>query len=1218
MNNFTIQNDVRILQWNCRSINNKIGELCKLIETFKIDVVLLQETLLANNKSFKINDFNIIRADRNSQGGGVAIAIKNIWCYKKIIINSNSDEIEVIGCKIKINENKSLDVVSVYINHNININMTNMDNILNKVQTPYIIGGDFNAHSMEWGCANNSPRGDVILDTLEKYDAVFLNDGSFTRLQIPPNQSSAIDLTLTDSNNSFYCNWKIVNATCGSDHLPILTTVMINANKKIPSKEKIISKKRLKEIIQKKDWKKGTTVEDFMKTLYDIVEYAEIEVPKRNHDQKKPWWNKDCSKALALLFQLTKKFRQIGDKVNYDAMIDQQKSFKKTTKQAKKDGWFKFCSSVTRESSLSDIWKMAKIFKGNTRTSNANEDYSDWIDDFMNNHSRTTASNLVNINNLKENYNENFESIISGKMLQYKINNLKKSASGIDKINNNILKSLPPSAIEILADNFNQIIETGKMPHEWKNTKVIALQKPGKPTNQASSKRPISIFGKVRRLFESCFLENLEKWSENESKYSPSQYGFRKGKSTRDCVATLIADVKIAWSEKKFVGAVILDISAAYDGVNIEIFIKKLNDLGAPKKTCKLMWEMYSKKINTYIVNNETVGERTSSIGFPQGLPSSPASFNLAIALINECLEENVKSLQFADDNIIYCAGRNITKIEQKLNETIKKLETFMSEIGLNFSAEKTKSIVFTRKHQNVMMNLNLNNHPVTQVESFKYVGITLDRKLLLNQQLKSSAASAARAINIMRSVAGTKWGVDPRCLDMLYKGCIRSKLEYCAFIYDEKKSITILEKVQWRACRIISGCMQSTHTKTLEILTTIEPLKLRFEKLTSNFLNIIYSYNHPLREKLEYLNRKGINFMSNKPTDIYQYEQYPFFRQSDWNYDLIKKVKKLNMHQKKDYVSEQEIKEMFEEEKRKHFKDHDFIFTDGSKKDEGTAYAIYHEQEDCKSMLKINRENASIFVAESLAVLKALAHMHEEHEANKKICIVSDSLSVIQAIQNIKNNFKTHFIIGEIMNLIEKMAENGSEISFWWVPSHKGIKGNEIADKFAQQAINNPEAVHDIALHFSEVPAARKAARLEKWQMQWNKSDKGRYTFSIIPTIKTTPWYKESSFDRKSIVFWNRIISNHTRAKDSLNRNNIINSPICSCGKNYQTVNHIIFECQETVSSEMIKKLKSSSFHPPWDIRDVIASEIYKNDKPVMSLISKYMAKKLLHKKLI
>lgn len=249
--------------------------------------------------------------------------------------------------------------------------------------------------------------------------------------------------------------------------------------------------------------KKGMTIDTFTKTLHDIVEYAEIEVPKKNRDENKPWWNKECSKALALLFHQTKKFRQIGDKNSFDVMTNQQKTFKKITKQAKKDGWLNYCSSITRESSISEIWKMAKIFKGNSRTFSSNESCDEWIEEFMNKHSVPTPCNQIDFEKLIENRCEYFDNPISMKTVQSKINNLKKSASGIDKISNNILKSLPSTAIEILTDIFNNIIDSGKIPEEWKITKVIPLQKPGKPTNEASSKRPISIFGKVRRLFES-------------------------------------------------------------------------------------------------------------------------------------------------------------------------------------------------------------------------------------------------------------------------------------------------------------------------------------------------------------------------------------------------------------------------------------------------------------------------------------------------------------------------------------------------------------------------------------------------------------------------------------------------------------------------------------------------------------------------------------------
>jgi hypothetical protein len=166
--------------------------------------------------------------------------------------------------------------------------------------------------------------------------------------------------------------------------------------------------------------------------------------------------------------------------------------------------------------------------------------------------------------------------------------------------------------------------------------------------------------------------------------------------------------------------------------------------------------------------------------------------------------------------------------------------------------------------------------------------------------------------------------------------------------------------------------------------------------------------------------------------------------------------------------------------------------------------------------------------------------------------------------------------------------------------------------------AIEHPNEDHDLVLHFSEVPAARKAARSEKWQMQWDNSDKGRLCHSILPEVREKPWYKLTNFDRQSIVFWNRIIANHTRCKRSLHRFGIVESPTCSCERSYETVNHLVFDCCLTSDDDMKQNLREIGFHPPWNIRDIIVLEINEPVKPAMKIISEAMAKKLINLKKI
>ena len=57
------------------------------------------------------------------------------------------------------------------------------------------------------------------------------------------------------------------------------------------------------------------------------------------------------------------------------------------------------------------------------------------------------------------------------------------------------------------------------------------------------------------------------------------------------------------------------------------------------------------------------------------------------------------------------------------------------------------------------------------------------------------------------------------RC-DYVYKACIRSRMEYCYFIYPlNNKKLLKIERVQWKACRVITGCMMSTHTQSLKVI---------------------------------------------------------------------------------------------------------------------------------------------------------------------------------------------------------------------------------------------------------------------------------------------------------------------------------------------------------------------------------------------------------------
>ena len=652
---------------------------------------------------------------------------------------------------------------------------------------------------------------------------------------------------------------------------------------------------------------------------------------------------------------------------------------------------------------------------------------------------------------------------------------------------------------------------------------------------------------------------------------------------------------------------VFLDISAAYDNVAIEIMIRELNKNGAPSKICWLLWNLLKMKVNKYVVNGKVVEQRTSYVGLSQGLPIAPLCFNLVTCDIDNNLEQDVQLLQFADDSAVYIKGRNIKYMETQINKTVKNLNEWTANKGFQFSTTKSEVMVFSRKHQNIKVKIKMGNQELKQVECFKYLGIILDRKLNFNDQIKSATNSAMRASNLMRSLAGTKWGMDPKCLDMLYKACIRSKLEFCSFIYPlHNKKLLKMERVQWKACRIITGCMLSTHTQSLEVIAAVPPLKMRIKKMTEKFLTVLASIiNHPMVDKLRTLRALNHDFMNHQlNNDLFKFNDFPFYNKHGWdsNTKIVDKQMKNRMRKKED-CSNVELQQMFMKITRTTMKDYKLMYTDGSKTKDGTSYAFCNEHGDEGNKVKLVNDDVSIFVAEAAAIRDCLLYI-DTNCAPGKYCIVSDSLSVISAVEAKTNSFKRHHIIGGILDIIHKLLNLNFKIKILWAPSHVGIKGNEAVDKMAQEAIINPNIRLMETLHFSDLQASQHKLQTERWQDQWNHSDKGRICFSIIPKVNEKPWFQNVLFSRKRIVFWNRIIANHTTTNSSLNRFNIVENPHCQCG-NFHSIDHILFECQLTRKQNIINKLELLGFKEPFIIRDIIGNQLENKCYEAMNIIA-------------
>ena len=142
-----------------------------------------------------------------------------------------------------------------------------------------------------------------------------------------------------------------------------------------------------------------------------------------------------------------------------------------------------------------------------------------------------------------------------------------KKASGYDLLTAEVLKELPHPVVIRLSNILNACFHFRYVPTLWKVSDVIMIPKPGKPPNEVTSYRPISLLPTLSKLFEKLFLRRLKPIIERNNLIPSHQFGFRDHHSTIDQVYRITNVIESALEKRQVCSAVFLDISQEFDKV---------------------------------------------------------------------------------------------------------------------------------------------------------------------------------------------------------------------------------------------------------------------------------------------------------------------------------------------------------------------------------------------------------------------------------------------------------------------------------------------------------------------------------------------------------------------------------------------------------------------------------------------------------------------------
>ena len=169
-----------------------------------------------------------------------------------------------------------------------------------------------------------------------------------------------------------------------------------------------------------------------------------------------------------------------------------------------------------------------------------------------------------------------------------------KRAPGFDLITGVILKQLPKKATVKLTHLYNAALRLKYVPSYWKAAEVIMIPKPGKPVNEVTSYRPISLLPILSKLFEKLLLKRLKPILDKKQIIPSHQFGFRNKHSTIDQVLRITTIIEKALEEKQVCSTIFLDVAQSFDRVRHEGFLRKIE---------LLLSSDYSQLLKSYLTD---------------------------------------------------------------------------------------------------------------------------------------------------------------------------------------------------------------------------------------------------------------------------------------------------------------------------------------------------------------------------------------------------------------------------------------------------------------------------------------------------------------------------------------------------------------------------------------------------------------------------------------
>lgn len=785
-------------------------------------IITLQETHTNNDadleKRGNIEGFNLICATHSRVHGIATYALSSIDEYD-ILTNDIIDGVFLNAVKIQ-----GIVVINIYKPPSISW----PENVIFPYENPCLYIGDMNSRHITWGYRSNNPDGELLLDWANNNALELIYDAKdrksfFSKVH---KTETNPDLCFISNNLHNKVKRKVLNDFPHSQHRPTLVHIGIRIHL-------VQSLQKPRYNFLKANWD-GFSIEmdhiidhippstmnytRFIKLVHSI---AKKHIPRGFRKNYIPGWNKKCD-------VLYKEFLNNNDQSIADELI-------KTIDESRREKWIKLTENIDMTHSSRKAWSFirkvgnAAVCKGKKTKVRANE----------------VATRLLNMtkaplsqDKLKRIHRQNkrdikqlpIDSEISRDFEIEEVNcailEMKTGKSpGYDNIFMEFIKHFGSKTRQWLLKLFNNILNTGQFPKEFKRSKIIAIVKPGKSGKEASDFRPITLLSIPYKLFERMILNRIE--SKIDELIPLEQAAFRKNRGSVEQVLALTTHIENGFHKGLKTFVCFIDMSAAYDTVWGDKLLSKFMKAIPSRKLTIILKNMLYNRIFKVHLNEDESRCRIINDGLIQGSVLSPILFNL---YTNDSLAIISRRFIFADDWAIAIQAKTFEEAQIILENDLKTIENYFIENRLKMNPNKSEVCAFHLNNKEAARELIVYLNGIKIRHNFhpKYLGITLDRSLNYKEHIEKTTLKLRTRVNIIQKLAGSNWGANPEVLRSSTLGLVISVADFGSTIWINSCHIEKIDVQVNSALRVVTGTVRATPIPWLFVLANIAPSNLR------------------------------------------------------------------------------------------------------------------------------------------------------------------------------------------------------------------------------------------------------------------------------------------------------------------------------------------------------------------------------------------------------